>query len=125
MRVSGPATIAISLLLVGCTGPTPCLPNVAAGITVRALEAGTEKNVTDGARGTVAEGTYVDSLRPAEVDAAGRVQRLSAADERAGTYGVFVERPGYQAVSLSGVEVTAGDCHVHTVALDLTMVPIP
>ena len=125
MRASVPATTAISLLLVGCTDPSVCLPNIAHGITVRALEAGTGKNVTDSAQGTVTEGTYVDSLRPAEVDATGRVQLLSAADERAGTYGVFVERSGHQAVSLSAVEVRAGDCHVHTVALDLTMVPIP
>ena len=124
MRASVPATIAISFVLVGCTDPGVCLPNLSPGITVRALEAGTGTNVTDGAQGRVAEGTYADSLRPAEVDGAGRVLLLSAADERAGTYEVFVERPGYQAVSRSAVEVREGDCHVHTVALNLTMVPI-
>ena len=125
MRASIPATIMISLLLVGCTDPGACTLNIAPAITVRTLEAGTGKNVTDSAQGTVSEGAFVDSLRPAQIDAAGGVQLLSAADERAGTYEVFVERPGYQALSLSAVEVRAGDCHVQTVALDLTMVPIP
>ena len=124
MHASIPATIAISLLLVGCSEPTPCLPNVAPGIIVRALEDGTGVNVTDGAKGTVTDGTYVDSLRPAALDGAGHVLTLSAADERAGTYAVFVERPGYQAVSMSGVEVRPGECHVHTVVLDLSMVPV-
>ena len=125
MRASVPATIAIGLLLMACTDPGACTLNIEPGITVRALEAGTGKNVTDSAQGAVSEGAFVDSLRPAQVDAAGSVRLLSAADERAGTYDVFVERPGYQAVSLSRVEVTADACHVNTVALDLTMVPIP
>jgi hypothetical protein len=110
---------------VGCTDPGACTLDILPAITVRALEAGTGKNVTDSAQGAVSEGAFVDSLRPAQVDAAGNVQLLSAADERAGTYEVFVERAGYQAVSLSAVEVREGDCHVHTVALDLTMVPFP
>ena len=124
MRASAPAAIAISLLLGACTDPGACTLNIEPGITVRALEAGTGKNVTDGAQGTVVEGTFADSLRPAQVDEAGRVLLLSAVDERAGTYDVFVERSGYQAVSQSGVRVTEDDCHVNTVALDLTMVPI-
>jgi hypothetical protein len=94
-------------------------------VTVRALEAGTGENITDGARGTVSEGTYSDSLRPAALDAAQRVLLLSGADERPGTYDLFVERDGYQAVSLGGLEATEGECHVNTVAVNVTMVPIP
>ena len=81
-----------------CTDPGACTLNIEPGITVRALEAGTGKNVTDSAQGAVSEGASLTVYRPAQVDAAGRVQLLSAADERAGTYDVFVERPGYQAV---------------------------
>jgi len=125
VRAFFPATIVMVLLLVGCADPGACTLNIEPGITVRALEAGTGKNVTDSAQGTVSEGAFVDSLRPAQIDPDGRVQLLSAADERAGTYDVFVERRGYQAVSLSEVEVGKDDCHVRTVALDLTMVPIP
>ena len=124
MRASIPAAIALSLTLLACSEPGACTLSIEPGITVRALDSGSGENVTDGAHGTVTEGTFVDSLRPAQVDEAGRVLLLSGPDERAGNYGVFVERPGYQAVSLSAVEVTAGDCHVNTVALDVTMVPI-
>ncbi len=73
----------------------------------------------------MSEGTYADSLRPAELDAAQRVLLLSGADERPGTYDLFLERDGYQAVSLGGLEATAGECHVNTVSVNVTMVPIP
>jgi hypothetical protein len=126
MRALSPAGTAVSLMLAACgTDPAACTLSIEPAITVRALDAGTGQNVTDGAEGTVSDRTYADSLRPAELDMAQRVQLLRAADERPGTYDVFVERPGYQAVSLSAVEVTAGECHVHTVAVDITMVPIP
>ena len=126
MRATYAAAIPLALLLSGCnTEPEACTLNIEHGTTVRLLEAGTGVNVTDGAQGTVVEGTYVDSLRPAQRDAADRVLLLGAADERPGSYDVFVEHPDYQAVSLSGVEVTPDECHVHTVALDVTVVPIP
>jgi hypothetical protein len=119
-------TVTLAFLLGGCnTDPGACTLILVPGITVRALDAGTNENVTDGAQGTVSEGAYVDSLRPGLQDADSRVLLLSAAYERPGSYDVFVERPGYQAVSLSAVEVTADECHVHTVGLSLTMVRIP
>jgi len=115
----------MTIVLAACGDPGACTTSIEPGITVRALEAGTGRNVTDGAQGTVSDGEYVDSLRPAELDGSHQVLRLRAADERPGTYGLFLERTGYQSVSLSSVQVRAGDCHVDTVALDLTMVPIP
>ena len=125
-RLSFPAATAVSLGLAACgTDPGACTANIQSAVTVRALAAGTGENVTDGARGTVSEGTYADSLRPAELDAAQRVLLLSGADERPGTYDLFVERDGYQAVSLGGLVATAGECHVNTVSVNVTMVPIP
>jgi hypothetical protein len=118
--------VVVALGLSACgTDPGACTANIVSAVTVRALAAGTGENVTDGARGTVSEGTYVDSLRPAELDATQRVLLLSGADERPGTYDLFVERDGYQAVSLSGLEATSGECHVTTVSVNVTMVPIP
>jgi hypothetical protein len=125
MRVAIPGTIAISMWLMACSDPGACTLSAEPGITVRVLDAATGTNITDGAHGTVTEGTYVDSLRPTEVDDTGRVQVLSAVYERPGTYDVFLERPGYQAVTRGGVRVTADECHVHTVRLDLSMVPLP
>src|SRR4051812_46540323 len=116
------ATIAV---LEGCgSEPGVCALDVVPAITVRALAAGTGENVTDGVQGTVSEGAYADSLRPAEFDVNQRVLLLSGADERPGTYELFVEREGYQAVSLGGLEATAGECHVNTRAVDVTLVPI-
>ena len=106
--------------------PGGCTLNIVPAVTVRALAAGTGENVTDGARGTVSEGTYMDSLRPADFDIADqRVLMLSAADERPGTYDLFLEREGYQAVSLGGIEARDGECHVYTAAVNVTMVPVP
>jgi hypothetical protein len=126
MRAAALAGSVVLMSLAACgTGPGGCTTSIEPGITVRPLEAGSGRNVTDEARGSVADGAYVDSLRTAEIDGLQGVVRLRAADERPGTYGVFVERAGYQSVSLSNVVVRAGECHVYTVALDLTMVPIP
>ena len=126
MRDLAATMTSISLLLAGCgTDPVLCTDSIEPAITVRALEAGTGQNVTDGAQGTVSEDTYVDSLRPAHFDAAQRVLLLRAADERPGTYGLFLERDGYQSVSLSGIEVTMGECHVNTVPVNVTFVRIP
>ena len=121
-----PATTAVFLGLAACgTGPGACTLDIIPAITVRALAAGTGENVTHGAQGSVSEGTYVDSLRPAQIDIAQRVLLLSGADERPGTYDLFVERDGYQAVSLGGLEARPGECHVKTVEVNVTMVPIP
>ena len=120
------ATLAILGLAACGTEPGGCTLNLVPGVTVRALAAGTGDNVTDGAQGTVSEGTYVDSLRPIDFDIVDqRVLMLSAAYERPGTYDLFLEREGYQAVSLSGIEARDGGCHVHTAAVNITMVPIP
>lgn len=126
VRALAAGTISVSLLLAACgTDPGLCTDSIEPAITVRALDSGTGQNVTDGARGVVAEDMYVDSLRPAQLDAAERVLLMRAADERPGTYDLFLERDGYQSVSLSGVEVTMGECHVNTVPVDVTMVRIP
>ena len=116
----------VSLVLIGCgTGPGLCTESIEPAITVRALAAGSGENVTNGAQGTVSEDSYADSLRPALFGPTQQILLLRAADERPGTYGLWVERDGYQAVSLSEIEVTMGECHVNTVAVDVTMVPIP
>jgi hypothetical protein len=126
MRALAAVMTSVTLLLAACgTDPFLCTDSTEPAITVRALDAANGQNVTDGAQGTVSDDTYVDSLRPAHFDEAQRVLLLRAADERPGTYGLFVERDGYQPVSLSGIEVTKGECHVNTVPVDVTMVRIP
>jgi hypothetical protein len=126
VRVLRAPCAAVAIVFLGaCSDPGACTLNIEPAITVRALDAGTGENVTDGARGTVSEGGYADSLRPAEFDVTQRVLMLSGADERPGTYDLFLERDGYQAVSLGGLEAREGECHVETVELNVTMVAIP
>jgi hypothetical protein len=125
-RVLRASCTAGAIVSVGaCSESVVCTTDIVPAITVRAHDAATGENVTDGARGTVSEGAYADSLRPAEWDVTQRVLLLSAADERPGTYDLFVERDGYQAVSLGGLEATEDECHVQTVAVNVTMVAIP
>jgi hypothetical protein len=126
MRALAVTMTSVSLLLAGCgTDPVLCTDSIEPAITVRALDSRTGQNVTDGAQGVVSEDTYVDNLQPAQFDADQRVVLMRAADERPGTYDLFLERDGYQAVSLSGIEVTMGECHVNTVPVDVTMVAFP
>jgi hypothetical protein len=120
-----PCTAAAIVFLGGCSEPGACTTDIAPAITVRAIDAATGENVTDGARGTVSDAAYADSLRPAQFDVTQRVLLLSAADERPGTYALWLERDGYQAVSLDGLEATEGECHVNTLAVNVTMVAIP
>lgn len=125
MRALAATLSSVSLLLAGCgTEPGLCTTSNEPAITVRAADIVTGQNVTDGAQGAVSEDAYVDSLRPARWDPEQRVLLLRAADERPGTYDVFLERDGYQAVSLSGIEVTMGECHVNTVLVKISMVRI-
>ena len=77
------AAAAIVFLGACCSDPGACTLNIEPAITVRALDAATGENVTDGARGTVSEGGYADSLRPAEFDVTQRVLMLSGADPAA------------------------------------------
>jgi hypothetical protein len=120
-----PCTAAAIVFAGACSEPGACTTDIVPAITVRALDAATGENVTDGARGTVSEGAYADSLRPAEFDVTQRALLLIGADERPGTYALFLERDGYQAVSLGGLEAREGECHVETVELNVTMVAIP
>jgi len=112
-----------SLVLGACSTEPNCTDSSEPAITVRAIDGFTGENVTDGAAGTVSEDAFVDSLRPALWETDGRVLKLRGADERAGSYDLWIEREGYQAVSILGIEVTRNECHVNTVDMNVTMVP--
>jgi hypothetical protein len=64
IRLFFSAAAAVALMLTSCgTEPGACTLDVQPAVTVRAFDAGTDENITDGARGTVSEGSYSDSLR--------------------------------------------------------------
>ena len=93
--------------------PVMCTMEARSGITVAVLGAdGDSLTVTP--TGTLRDGSYEESLQPFG-------HRLSGAVERKGTYDVAVAAPGYQAWDTTGVVVTADECHVQTVSLDVRL----
>lgn len=109
----------VTLCGAGCT--TECTTHVEPAIVVVARDGATGANITDSASGSVTDGSYSDSFRPNSLNQTGVPLSLRAADERPGTYGVWVVRPGYQPVSLTAVTANDGECHVETVSLQVTM----
>lgn len=117
--LDGTATIQLIRMVLAEPIDRICTASIEPGIVVRVIDAATRHPIGDRAVGTVKDGTYVDSLVPyGSSGMTGQLVSLRAADERPGTYTVYVERPGYQAWSLSGVEVERGECHVRTVQVD-------
>jgi hypothetical protein len=100
--------VVVGALLTACEEqPTVCNYNLVYGLTVV---------VTDSANGspladleTIVEardGVYVDTLE--QVSAT----EYSDGRERAGTYSVKVQRPGYRVWEANGIRVRQGECHV-------------
>jgi len=107
-------------VFVACTnfsGGTACTLNIVPGVVVKVYDAATGLPTAAGARGSVTDGAYTDSLRGAGMTAEGTLESLAGADERPGLYTVQVHKAGYVDWSRSGVLVRQGTCHVQTVVL--------
>jgi hypothetical protein len=118
------AVYALAFGMAACSSaasPVVCTANFAPAIVVEVRD-GAGQPAADGARGAVHDGAYVDSLRPNVWDG-GQLLGFRAAYERAGTYTVTVEKPGYQSWQVDGVRVTRDECHVRTQRLVATLVP--
>jgi hypothetical protein len=68
------------------------------------------------------DGTFSATLQSS---AGGGACAWSGLPERSGVYDVTVSKPGYATVTRENVVVTADRCHVKTVALDVTLAPVP
>jgi hypothetical protein len=105
-----------------------CTLNTLPAVEVEIRDGRNGALLTAGARGAVHEGPYLDSLRPhfsvAPLGPTLMVTR-AAASERAGTYTVEVEHPGYIRWSRSPVLVWRDECHVQTVKLTAWLQPAP
>ena len=107
-------------LLVGLTAAAGCnlltepacdlraLPAIV--VTVRDSVTGTP--LAGGARVIARDGAFADT-----VESGNGADAYHPAHERAGTYEVTVEQPGYRLWSRSGVRVRRGECHVNSVRL--------
>ena len=106
-------------------GSGPCDLIVDPAIVVEIRDAQTGTPLADSAWGVVIDGEFSDSLRAVIPVSPSLVERR-AADEREGTYTVFVSRPGYRNWSVSGVRVGPGrTCSVRTARLSAMLVRLP
>jgi|SRR6185312_3209954 len=81
--------------------------------------------LTTTATGVVRDGDYADSLRPSATSIDG-IQQLSAAENRPGTYDVFVTHSGYQTFEQDSVVVGASACGIsQTRFLSAELEPLP
>ncbi len=104
-----------------CVNPpdgTPCTTLFAYGVNVTLTDA-VSGDPIDGATLTLTEGTYTEVMQafptgPGEYVGAG---------ERAGTYTLVATAPGYQSQTIENIVVTADECHVRGVHLNVTLQP--
>lgn len=109
---------AAALLLGACDvlTPTDCDTGIAFGVTVEVLDSATGRAAAHGAAGWVRDGVYIDSLRilgfagPDSTTAS----LMGAAEERPGTYEVFIRKSGYLDWRRAGVFARGGECGVST-----------
>ncbi len=50
---------------------------------------------------------------------------MVGAVERSGTYDITVSRSGYATWSAEGLVVTADECHVRPIQVDVNLIPVP
>lgn len=103
----------------GASGPIVCTEEARPGIILRVFETATMDPVTEGLEGELVDGEYQENLAALPSD-----NVLFGATERAGLYTATVRADGYEEWQLSGIRVTADECHVITRDLNVTLVPI-
>ncbi|GLC23533.1 PEGA domain-containing protein [Roseisolibacter agri] len=96
---------------------TVCTLSFEPGIVLTVLDSTSRAQVSVGAVIVAREGAYADSIRLPVAPPGAMPAPVGLAGERAGTYEVTVESPGYRPWRRTGVRVTEGRCHVNTVAL--------
>lgn len=130
MRLHPTLVASAGLLMLASCDRSPsaiaCLAVVLPAIEVEVRDAATGRPAAGGARGAVQDGGYVDSLRVVGWTGPGihdsTAHRMAAAYERAGTYAVQIQKPGYETWQASGVRVRRVTCGVETRRLQAELV---
>jgi hypothetical protein len=120
MRSGAALPVAALVLSSACNepfAPGACTTEAVAGITVDLRRESGQTLPADDADGrAVDERGEVAELEPF-------LDRLIGAWERAGTYTVTVDKPGFQSWVREEVEVEEGECHVVPVRLEAVLSP--
>jgi hypothetical protein len=106
--------------------PGLCTASIEPAGVVEIRDSLTSLPLAQDARGVARDGGYVDSLRPAgflNTEPASMYSRR-AADERAGTYSIEINRAGYQPWLRADVRAERGACHVQTQHIKAFLVPV-
>jgi hypothetical protein len=92
------------------------------GLLVHVRDAATHWPISGGATVVARDGAFVDTLHHADFTVSGDVLSLAGAYERAGTYSVRVEHPGYIPLEWPEAVVSDGPCGIRTLALIANLV---
>ncbi len=126
MRFPHIALVAVLFAPTAACDPFPslCDTGIVDAVEVEIRNAVSLSPIADSAQGTVREGTYVDSLRPASGTVDGLLS-LSGAPERPGVYEVHLTRVGYLPWDTAGVRVRDTECHVEQALVKAYMEQVP
>ncbi len=108
-------TVAVIVTLSGCDvfRGGACTAVFVSGVNVTVVDG--DGDPVGGATATLTEGAYTEQM-----DELGNGV-FAGAGERAGTYTLTVEAPGYTAVTVDNIVVESGVCHVVAVSREVTL----
>jgi hypothetical protein len=111
--------------LSACQDPGACTADIRPAVEVEVRDAVGGEHLSVTPRGVARDGTFEDSLRVGSTTLSipPLVVSMVGADERAGTYLVWLEAEGYQAWDTSGIQVFRDECHVQTVRFTAALDP--
>lgn len=111
---------AASLVVSGCLlDPGDCTTEARFGLTILVRDATTNAPAGQSAVATARDGSYAETLI-SYMDGLTFV----GASERAGSYDISVNSPGYQPWTRDDVEVGSGRCHVESRTVEARLNPI-
>jgi hypothetical protein len=119
-RLCAVAMLLVPLAAAACDLSVSCQATGQYGIQVRIEDSLTTDPIADSAfakASDMLDTAYVDTLRVAGLDIAGRPLWRAGVIDRTGRYAVFVSRPGYEDWAVSGVEVVNGNCGIIPIQL--------
>lgn len=121
-RLPVAALVTAALATGACSStPTICTAEARSTLSVEVRDAQTGAPAAIGARGSIREGAYTDSLTVLGPS----VMTAMNTFERSGTYDVTVTKPGYRTWTADDVRVTADACHVRTRVIEAKLEPAP